>query len=320
MKQTATTFFLGILFAQLPYDHAILFSPSPSSPTSTSSSSSSSTSNKDPYTILELHLRQLHASPAIVPRILHIVISVGLLGFFIKLYKPSESNTLFDGASLFLYMCGLTVYIANIVKGLRVVSEGSYGLDVASPGGSGGGVGATGGAAGAAAGGVVGGGAGAAKTVAEGIVGREDSLRVLSASNTILALILVGVLGLQAGQWYAERKDEQEEMMTESQSRRSHAEKTGSLRKGSVMSGGKNGSRGGGVSAGGGGDGNEEWEEEEEDDDDEQENEEVSLVGTATGGDIGGSGNGTDEGVTAGTTSTSGGGGGMNNRRGKKKQ
>ena len=38
-------------------------------------------------------------------------------------------------------------------------------------------------------------------------MGREDSLKVLSASNTILALVLVGVLVLQAGQWYAERKD-----------------------------------------------------------------------------------------------------------------
>ncbi len=36
---------------------------------------------------------------------------------------------------------------------------------------------------------------------------REDSLKVLSASNTILALVLVGVLVLQAGQWYAERKE-----------------------------------------------------------------------------------------------------------------
>ena len=42
------------------------------------------------------------------------------------------------------------------------------------------------------------------------VIGREDSLRVLAASNTILALVLVGVLVLQAGQWYAERKDQDE--------------------------------------------------------------------------------------------------------------
>jgi hypothetical protein len=88
---------------------------------------------------------------------------------------------LFDGASLVLYMCGITVYIANIVKGLRLASEGKYGEDLAAD-----------------------------LEEKEQILGREDSLKVLSASNTILALVLVGVLVLQAGQWYAERKDAQE--------------------------------------------------------------------------------------------------------------
>lgn len=65
------------------------------------------------------------------------------------------------------------MYVTNIVRGLRAVSAGDYG------GG-------------------------------EAVVGREDGLRVLSASHTILALVLVGVLVLQAGQWYAERKEGQE--------------------------------------------------------------------------------------------------------------
>lgn len=88
---------------------------------------------------------------------------------------------LFDGASLVLYMCGVTVYIANIVKGLRLASAGQYGAELAST-----------------------------PDEQEQILGREDSLKVLSASNTILALVLVGILVLQAGQWYAERKDAQE--------------------------------------------------------------------------------------------------------------
>ncbi|KAI2836086.1 hypothetical protein CBS147353_9537 [Aspergillus niger] len=101
-----------------------------------------------------------------------------------KLYKPSESNMLFDGASLVLYMCGITVYIANIVKGLRLVSGGVYGDELVK---------------------------GGEEEVEQGqILGREDSLKVLAASNTILALVLVGVLVLQAGQWYAERKEAQE--------------------------------------------------------------------------------------------------------------
>ena len=101
-----------------------------------------------------------------------------------KLYKPSEANMLFDGASLVLYMCGITVYIANIVKGLRTVSAGAYsGLaDVSET-----------------------------KPLETGaFINREDSLKVLAASNTILALILVGILVLQVGQWYAQRKEAQE--------------------------------------------------------------------------------------------------------------
>ncbi|KAI9796028.1 MAG: hypothetical protein M1833_006536 [Piccolia ochrophora] len=167
-----TSFFLGILFSSLPYDFPVLWTSSPPAP--------------GHYDVLESHLRLLHAAPPLVPRILHIVIAVGLLGFVIKLYKPSEANTLFDGASLFLYMCAITVYLANLVKGLRQVSAGRYGESELVEGESA--VGVTG----------------------DGPVGREDALRVLAASNTILALVLVGVLVLQAGQWYAERKEAQE--------------------------------------------------------------------------------------------------------------
>jgi Tfp pilus assembly protein PilO len=44
----------------------------------------------------------------------------------------------------------------------------------------------------------------------EDFISREDTLRVYAASNTILALVLVGVLVLQAGQWYAKRAEEKE--------------------------------------------------------------------------------------------------------------
>lgn len=141
------------------------------------------------YDQLESHLRFLHASPPIIPRILHIAVAVGLSGFFIKLFKPSEANLLFDGASLTLYVIGIVIYITNIVKGLRIVTTGVYGEPMLE------------GARHAPA---------TTATAAEGLVGREDSLRVLSASNTILALVLVGVLVLQAGQWYAERKEQDE--------------------------------------------------------------------------------------------------------------
>ena len=54
------------------------------------------------------------------------MLTAGLVGLIIKLYKPSESNMLFDGGSLVLYMVAVIVYIANIVKGLRIVNDGTY--------------------------------------------------------------------------------------------------------------------------------------------------------------------------------------------------
>lgn len=116
---------------------------------------------------------------------------LGFLGFFTKLFRPSESNVLFDGASLLLYVIGVGVYVANIVKGMRAVSAGAWDDEEALK---------------AAAAAAVGG---------ETVLGKEDSLRVLSASNTILALVLVGVLVLQVGQWYAEKREAGEEQEME---------------------------------------------------------------------------------------------------------
>ncbi|KAF2178551.1 Shr3 amino acid permease chaperone [Zopfia rhizophila CBS 207.26] len=164
-----TCFFLGILFSSFPYDYNVLWTTPP---------------DREMYfKILEDHIKFLYASPPIISRILHIAIGTGLLGFITKLYKPSEANMLFDGASLVLYMAGITVYITNIIKGLKVVTAGIYGN--AEP------------VEGAAAG-------------PDDYISREDTLRVFAASNTILALVLVGVLVLQAGQWYALRKEEAE--------------------------------------------------------------------------------------------------------------
>lgn len=175
-----TCFFLGILFASFPYDFPLLWTSSPVSPSY--------------YDQFETHLRFIHQAPPLIARLLNIIVFLGFLGFFIKLFRPSEANVLFDGASLVLYVIGAGVYIANIVKGMRAVSAGTW-ANVEDAAGKG--------------------------TVHQGplsgtvVLGREDSLRVLSASNTILALVLVGVLVLQAGQWYAESKDAEEEEVEE---------------------------------------------------------------------------------------------------------
>jgi hypothetical protein len=169
-----------MLFSSFPYDYPLLWTSSVTPP--------------EYFDFLETHLKFIHASPPIIPRILHIAISIGFLGFFIKLFKPSEANLLFDGASLVLYVVGVVVYITNIVKGLRIITLGIYNV---LPEGT-----------------------------EEVVIGREDSLRVLAASNTILALVLVGVLVLQAGQWYAERKDLEAEEKFEKEKEEKSAAKT----------------------------------------------------------------------------------------------
>ncbi|KXH47305.1 ER membrane protein SH3 [Colletotrichum salicis] len=167
-----TCFFLGILFASFPYDFPLLWTSAPVPETF--------------FTHLETHLKFMHQSPPLIGRLLNIIVFTGFLGFFIKLFRPSEANVLFDGASLVLYLIGVGVYITNIVKGLRSVSAGIWddpnftGEVKDGP------------------------------VTGEIILGKEDSLKVLAASNTILALVLVGVLVLQAGQWYAERKDRED--------------------------------------------------------------------------------------------------------------
>lgn len=187
-------FFLGILFASFPYDFPLLWTSDPVPPTY--------------YDQLETHLKFIHQSPPLIARLLNIILSVGFCGFFIKLFRPSEANVLFDGASLVLYVIGAGIYIANIVKGLRAVTAGAWASDEFD------GFKHEGPVSGAV------------------ILNREDSLKVLSASNTILALVLVGVLVLQAGQWYAERRElEDYDKMEKQSAERKEAKGSASTKK-----------------------------------------------------------------------------------------
>lgn len=129
------------------------------------------------YAAVEQHYTMLARAPPILPRLLHAIIFTGLLGFLAKLWKPSESNVLFDGSSLVLYMAAVIMYGTNVIRGLRTVESGEYGEEI----------------------------------------GRVDTMRVMAASQVILALVLVGVLALQSGQWYAEHKEAQEVAHAEQQ-------------------------------------------------------------------------------------------------------
>ncbi|KAF8422975.1 secretory component protein shr3 [Tirmania nivea] len=158
-----TSFFLGILFTNLPFDYPTLWTTYP--PT------------ESVLRTIESHYSHISLSPPLIPRVLNAMIILGLSGFLAKLalYSPSESNYLFDGASLILYLIALVMYGTNLVQGLRIVESGNYGDEV----------------------------------------GRVDTLKVMGATQTMMALVLLGVLVLQAGQWYAEWKEVEEEKRIE---------------------------------------------------------------------------------------------------------
>lgn len=94
---------------------------------------------------------------------LHTVIGVGVFGHLVKLYKANESNYLFDGASLVLYMIAVVLYGTSIINGNPLLTV-FLTLGVQS--------------------------------VAEGKFGeltKADTLRVLAAAHVILAVVLIGI-------------------------------------------------------------------------------------------------------------------------------
>jgi predicted membrane channel-forming protein YqfA (hemolysin III family) len=64
-----------------------------------------------------MHYMMLSHAPRIMKVMLNGVIGVGVCGHLVKLYKPNESNYLFDGASLVLYMIAVVLYGTSIMKG-----------------------------------------------------------------------------------------------------------------------------------------------------------------------------------------------------------
>jgi hypothetical protein len=65
----------------------------------------------------EAHYLLLSKAPRIIALMLNAVIGVGIFGHLVKLYKANESNYLFDGASLVLYMVAVILYGTSVKTG-----------------------------------------------------------------------------------------------------------------------------------------------------------------------------------------------------------
>lgn len=108
----AVSFSLGVLYSNWAYDYFTLWQR-PSIP--------------EAFELSLNHYKQWGSLPSFLYHVHHAIAGLGFIGLFLKLYKPSESNKLFDGASLFLYMVGFVIYLTNLRIGVGSAVSGEWG-------------------------------------------------------------------------------------------------------------------------------------------------------------------------------------------------
>ena len=97
---------------------------------------------------------------------LHAVGLLGLIGHFIKLYKPDEDAKYFEYGSLGLFMVGVVIYLTNLRTGVNSCLVGQW-----------------------------------------GDVDYQTGINVMAASQVMIIFVLLGVLLLQGGLYYAQWYD-----------------------------------------------------------------------------------------------------------------
>ncbi|CUM67003.1 uncharacterized protein PRCAT00004690001 [Priceomyces carsonii] len=142
----ATSFGLGVIYAQWPYDLNTLWRYDPNG-----------------FDISLAHYTIWGNSPMYVHYVFHFVMLLGLIGSFIKLYKPEEDAKYFEYFSLGLYVVAIIIYLTNLRIGVNSCITGDWGE-----------------------------------------VDRNTGINVMAASEVMIIVVLVGVLVLQGGLYYAE--------------------------------------------------------------------------------------------------------------------
>ncbi|KAI9461471.1 Shr3 amino acid permease chaperone [Boletus coccyginus] len=107
-------------------------------------------------------------APPAIKALLHGFVGVGLIGLVAKLLQWDESALFFDGSSLAAYIFAVSVYLAVTVPCLRTIVTPAE-VDTMDD--------------------------------------RVEAMRIVSAGNTIMMLILGAILVLQGGQEYARRAE-----------------------------------------------------------------------------------------------------------------
>jgi len=118
------------------------------------------------------YYKTFYNAPLGIKALLHGLIAVGVIAIIAKIHRWDESAMFFDGGSLAAFVFATTMYITVTIPSIRTVV-----------------------------------------TPVEGVDTREDqieALRVLSAGNTLIIVLLGGVLALQGGQEWARRLEMRE--------------------------------------------------------------------------------------------------------------
>lgn len=146
----AVSFSLGVCYSNWAYDYYTLWK----------------TPADDAFARSLAHYVNWYNMPMFFHHVHHVTALIGLIGLFLKLYKPSESNKLFDGGSLFLYVVGVVIYLTNLRRGGASADAGEWGE-----------------------------------------VDEHTGINIIAASQVLIVLTFIGILGLQVGQYWAEVED-----------------------------------------------------------------------------------------------------------------
>ncbi len=109
----SSSFLLGIIYCNWAFDHAILWDRDGAT--------------SEALARAQSHYAALYHAPTVMRNTLYTAIAAGLGAMVLKLYKPDESNTLFDGGSLVLYMVAVVMLLTNVRTGLESATTGEYG-------------------------------------------------------------------------------------------------------------------------------------------------------------------------------------------------
>ncbi|SPO22668.1 related to SHR3 - endoplasmic reticulum packaging chaperone [Ustilago trichophora] len=185
---SSTSFLFGVIFIASIYDFPLLYF---------------SELTDSAVDAAERFYLSLFAAPLAVSALLHGMMGLGLIGLVAKLHRWNEMAKYFDGGSLALFMGAICMYLGVAVPNLRLISDPTnikllYSSAIATQrqsqleayekGES-------------------------TFKPSEGPMTQDEkvaAIRIISASNTICAVLLVGVLTLQISEWYLERQEARE--------------------------------------------------------------------------------------------------------------